>query len=309
MLWYSYLKLRKDSQVLRDADPEMLSGLAECEIPKSAEGITALSDRFSALAQAIRMNGVCKMTWRGRLKETERVLCKYLDDLKQKEISFLDLGASDGSTTREAVEALRQMPGVKVEARMIDLNLWLYRYRKGWLTEYREAGGEPVLVRIGPLCIRLDSGMGHVLSKHYLLKLGWIRRRMTAAGRILLVNPLTANDPDITIEAGDCMEYRPELENRFDAIRSSNLLIHAYFTEDQMLVAVGYLHRYLRDGGLLVLSRNEPQGEGEIELGSIWRKEGGVLRRLEDFGGGSEIRDLVDGYPTAHVHKQGVSIG
>lgn len=296
MLRYSYLKLKKDSEALRAADPEVLAALAGQVMPNTGAEINALSDKFSAVAQLLRMNGVCKMTWRGRLKETERVLCRFLGDTKHDTVSFLDLGASDGVTTLEAVEALQRSLQTKIDGWLVDLNLRLYRYRYLGLTEYRSSAGEPILARVGSLGLKLDSGYEHVLTKRYLTRLGFLRSRLRSDGEILLVNPLTASDPRITVRSGNCLVSEPDFIDRFDAIRASNLLIPFYFAEDQIRGAIANLYRYLREDGVLVLSRNEPRGYGEIEIGSIWRKESQRFRRLEDFGGGAEVGALVDGF-------------
>ena len=66
------------------------------------------SDRFSLILHDLRMAGVWKRTNRGRLKRTEEMLCAHIAPGLRHEFNLLDVGASDGITTVEALRALRQ---------------------------------------------------------------------------------------------------------------------------------------------------------------------------------------------------------
>ena len=56
--------------------------------------------------------------------------------------------------------------------------------------------------------------------------------------------------------------------------------------------AIGNLKRYLKPGGLLLISRNVGP-EADDEHGSVWRKSGEGFELVDEFGGGSEVRHLV----------------
>jgi len=113
---------------------------------------------------------------------------------------------------------------------------------------------------------------------------------------IQLVHPLIRNEPAITAMEFDCLVCEATLVDRFLAVRASNVLNRDYFTTPQLHAAVGNIHLYLRDGGCLLVSRNHDEPGGETENGSIWRKTGSRFVHLADFGAGSEIKEMVDGW-------------
>lgn len=222
------------------------------------------------------------------------MLCKYLSDRSSRQIAFLDVGASDGGTTLDAVYAMRSGLGKEIQTCLIDRNLWLYRYRYGVLLEYRGEDGVPVILRIGPIALRLDKEHKDFLTKKYLTTFEPLRLRLTPAGRISLLNPLVMQAKEIHPEVANCLEYNPSFRERFDAVRASNILNHCYFDGASLRLAISHLFEYLQEDGVLLISRNRATGDGEVEIGTIWRKRSGRLIKLEDFGGGTDIKDILD---------------
>jgi hypothetical protein len=287
-------------KVLKDrfiADPEELAAIAqrlEQDGPQPGEH----ADRFSSILHDLRIGGAWKRTNRGRLKQTEAVLCAHLAPALRADIAFLDLGASDGITTLEALHALRRSFGDNVKAVLADVNLSLWRYRRGPVVEYRAADGEPVMARIGRLGLRLARPR---LAQHgknpwqsLYLRAGWLRRSMRPEALIPLVHPFARREPGISVMQLDCLACEESLKNRFAAIRASNVLNRGYFDETQIQRAVGNLYEYLREEGCLIVSRNRDCQTGEVENGSAWVKDASGLRWVEDFGDGSEIKSIVD---------------
>lgn len=281
-------------------DPEALIEIArELDRPGPHTGDEA--DRFSLILHDLRMGGAWKRTNRGRLRRTEEMLCAHVDPELHAGMILLDLGASDGITTLEALHTLRQAFGEDVTALLADLNLSLQRYRRGPVVEYRAADGEPIMARLGPVGVRLarprqPQEHGNLLSRLYLRMEGF-RRSMNAEAPISLVHPLARSEPGITVIELDCLVREDSLKGQIAAIRASNILNLGYFSSVQHRQAVGYLHSYLREGGCLVVSRNHDQPTGESENGSVWVKDGDGFRWVADFGGGSEIRSIVDRWP------------
>jgi hypothetical protein len=280
------------------ANPDMLLEIAR-QPGRPGSPAQQRSDRFSSILHDLRMGGAWKRTQAGRLKRTEEMLCTHIPPELRPGLGFLDIGASDGITTVEAVRRLRQSFGEEVHGYLADLNLWLLRYRRGPVVEYRAGGGEPVMARLGPLGLRLamprrqTHSSGNPLVRLYLAAERF-RKSMRLDARISLVHPLARGEPGITVMELDCFVWNPSLKDRFAAIRASNVLNLGYFGLPDIHRAVGHLHGYLREGGCLVVSRNHDPPADEPENGSVWRKERCCFRWLQDFGAGSEIKGTVD---------------
>lgn len=260
---------------------------------------SAAADKFSLVLHDLRMGGAWKRTNRGRLKQTERALCEQLAGARV--VTLVDLGASDGITTWEAVQTLRRVLDAEVRAYLVDLNLHLCRFRRGPLVEYRAGDGEPVMTRIGRFGLRLSrrqhgrSESPDPLATLYL-RMSRLRQGMQLEAKIPLVHPVVRAEPSITTLEMNCLLRQESLVNGVDAVRASNVLNHGYFSPDQIRTAVSHLHAYLRDGGCLVISRNMDVAGREVEWGSVWRKNGRRFTVIEHFGEGSEVREIVQAW-------------
>ena len=282
-------------------NPEVLLDIA-AKASRPGADLDHLSQCFSLLLHDLRMGGAWKRTNPGRLQQTETMLCANIAPQLAQDLVFLDVGASDAVTTVEALQALRGAFGPRVQAYAADMNLWLLRYRRGPVVEYRATDGEPIMVRVGPFGIRLARqrdalarGGGNVLASFYL-RHDRLRGAMRLDARISLINPLARSEPGLITLELDCLRPAERLRGRVSAIRASNVLNLGYFAQAQITVAVGHFHSYLRTGGCLVISRNGDSAAGETENGSVWLKEANGFRRVEDFGCGSEVALLVDAW-------------
>ncbi len=281
-------------------DPE---GLVRLAAEHAAGPDEAARDRastaFSHVLDNLCINGSWKRSLPGRLRGSEAALCRLLTaGGPGAALDVLDVGASDGITTVELLSALRRAGVAGARLRLADLTLTLQRYRAGSLVEYRTARGEPVLVRLGWLGLRLPRSprrfdrVSTLLARLYL-KLGPVRRRLAEAETILLVNPATRSDPDLEVIELDVLVRNDALSGGFDGIRASNVLNKENFTRDQLLRAIGTLHAYLREGGYLLISRNQIGRTGETERGSVWQRRESRFIPVEGFGGGSELAEVV----------------
>jgi hypothetical protein len=282
-------------------DPDALLEIAQRLERSDPEG-PHRSDDFSLILHDLRMGGAWKRTNPGRLQRTEEMLCEHISPALRPGLTFLDLGASDGITTVEAVRALRRAFGDDVRALLADVNLSLLRYRRGPIVEYRAADGEPIMVRAGRFGVRLAKPRRGARSEDNLLARLYLRMRgfrgsMRLDAPIPLVHPLARREPGITVTELDCLVFKECLKDTVTAIRASNVLNLGYFARPQLHRAIGHLHGYMREGGCLVVSRNHDQANREPENGSVWLKGGGRFRWVRDFGAGSEIKSVVDDWP------------
>lgn len=282
-------------------DPDQLAVISE-QFARDPARDAALGDKFSGVLHDLCMGGVWKTTRRGRLPTTERTICAHIAADSHDEVSVLDLGASDGTTSLDLANALRAAFGDRIRVVMADLNLCLHRYRKGPLVEYRTANGEPVMARIGRIGLPLAATGRRTTAKPLAAcyqKCRALRNSMRPDLPISLIHPLVRAEPAIQTMELDCLVHQSTLTDRFLCVRASNLLNRDYFSDDDIRMAVANIHDYLRDGGCLLVSRNVRQSAVESEQGTIWRKNGPRFVHLEDFGAGSEIKALVDRWTAA----------
>jgi hypothetical protein len=272
----------------------LLDCAAERE-PSRDESLVERSEEFNAILRHIRIGGTWKMTRSCRLRQSDRVLCAHLGRERRARLRFLDVGASDGLTTLETVRLLERELG-PVEAVLADRYLYLDRKSWGPVSEYIACDGKLALVRCGRIGLPAGDISGVITPRltSWYRKCRAFRRRMRMNARIPLVNPAVAAHGGIHLLEMDILHPAGEVRDSMDVIRASNILLSPYFSESEIGAGVDALAGCLREGGHLLVSRNFTSECGEIERGSLWHKKGGSLSHIVDFGGGSEIRKLVD---------------
>jgi hypothetical protein len=287
-------------------DPGVLTRLKDQYHNAENADAAAILEKFSLALHGIRMGGTWKHTNAGRLGETEGAILANLlhahsdHDGHASELRWLDLGASDGTTTLEAVERFSKETGRPIAAVLADLNLWIDATRRWLGFEYRAADGEPILRTFGRRGLRLSRGRKGSNDQNLLTRLYFFlfnpgqEPATNADHRIWLINPRVQEDPRIEPVQMNALEEQPRFRDQFHAIRASNVLNVQYFDETQLMHAVSILHGYLKDKGLLVVSRNVGDYPKEVEKGTLWRKSNAGFERIVTFGGGSEIQDVVD---------------
>ena len=134
---------------------EFLEELADRAAKLRSDDFVLIRDLFSATLSEMRIGGAWKRTHSGRLRATEDALCRFLIGRSGQRLTMLDLGASDGITTLEAFRLLRDRLGSDIRIYLADKNLSLLRFHRWSVVEYRARDGEPILVRIGRLGLRL----------------------------------------------------------------------------------------------------------------------------------------------------------
>ena len=257
---------------------------------------------FARVLDDVCINAIWKRTMPGRLSRSETALMQVLarTPTLPNVFSWLDVGASDGSTTVDMIDALEQQLSSDIEVRTVigDRYLRLERYRFGFVSEYRTTGNAPVLVRIGSLGLRLPRSprrfdwVSSIFAWLYL-SCSILRARLHFDTEISLLSPAVKNRHDVSSVEFDLRRSMDELIGRFQFVRASNVLNPAVFDQTELRVAIANLKSYLYDHGRLLISRSTIDPSGESEHGSIWRKLDGALVHELSFGEGSEIRELV----------------
>ncbi len=266
-------------------------------------GLKAAADEFSRILQNLRLRGVWKWTGRHRLVRMDRLLSDLVAAEGWTSLRMLDIGASDGITSLDTVEHLRQANGMEVSLTMIDRDVRLLALRRGPFVLYATPSRRPILVRLGrlALCLEPMQGIEGVLCNGLAASLSrrcarWAEGAAATAPSIPLVNPAAAHCPSIEVRERDLFDRNPEWDGRFDVVRASNVLTLSYYTESRIGEALGVLHGYLREGGVLVISRNLIGERDETETGGLWRKRGPTFIRCAALEAVPEIAGLIDAF-------------
>ncbi len=266
---------------------------------QSGDWTPELTKKFSKILDDVRIENTWKRTNSGRLVGVSKLLLRNLKKHNYDSITILDLGASDGITTLELQEFLQtEFMEKKISVTIMDKFLELKVYKKYFLKEYRATTGGPVLLRVWRLGLRLPDSehkwciFSNFFSSIYL-KLSKFRSSFVESHTISLLNPLVCNNKSISLIEQDCFKYNVKLHHKFDVIRVSNLLNKQYFSDDQIRLGIENIRMYLKEGGVVAISRNVLSKGIEVEQGSLWKKENEKLILQEEIGEGSEVKYLV----------------
>jgi hypothetical protein len=221
---------------------------------------------FRTAMDAIQAGETVKITAANRHPAADALLTDYVDDFA--ELTIVDIGASDGSTS---VDLIRALPAFKAYV-IADLFLTVDVVTVGRRQLFFDGRGECVLL-CGPRTLAWPSRspLIHRMYSRVIDRGAQSRDRQT----VLLLNPetraLLADDPRVTYAIHDV--FTPWPGPAPAVIKVANLL-GPYFDDDRIAVAARALLSSLGEGGLLLIVDN-----GTI-TGATPR--GGLYRRSDD---------------------------
>jgi SAM-dependent methyltransferase len=254
--------------------------------------------RVAELIRHVRIGGTNKTSAQGRLREADVALIDQLKRQPARQLNFLDVGCSDGTASIETIQLIERSLQMPVSAYLQDRYIWVRSKRRWNIVEYVSNEHDLVMVRCGSVALApapkafLLAPLTNCLVSAYL-GLTRFRQRMHEISRFPLLSPNVLLHPDLQICEGSVLTVNEDFVGRMDVVRVSNLLHSDYFSETELRAALSNLVRYIRDGGLLLVSRNHQYGSAEIERGTVWRLIAMRLVPVADFGGGSELKGLV----------------
>ncbi|TCN31443.1 ATP-binding protein [Sinorhizobium americanum] len=256
----------------------------------------------SAFFAKLKMrNGTFKLTQPSRFQELEVAVRPHVEERAGSLREVLDVGVSTGLTTVELAKFLGDCGSAAsitatdlfIEAHIVELfpGFRVFCDPEGWPLQYDLRG-----VAIRPWIRRLD----YVTLAFIPLMLGRSMLKARLRSRIsagvsrpvrMITRSLPSNGAIVFVE-NDIMCRSERFIRRFDMIRAANILNKGYFSPDQIVIAIGNIHAYLRGpGALLIVGRTNRAGENAATLFELNRD--GSFTALERVGGGSEIERLV----------------
>lgn len=266
----------------------------------SKESLERRSTQFSEVMSNIYIQGVWKRTGSGRLSMLDEWVANYITDSSVKDFELLDVGGSDGSTTIDTFNYLRNRVSGSLKAAILERQFRLIHYKYGFVSYYLTNGRQPFLMQIGPLGLLFEetkASEGVVVNPMVRLAIRImnklkIENKMTRLVDILFSNPRMIENPYISWLEADLLDFDQSLTDRFDLIRCCNVLNVGYFDNEQLLAAVSNLFQYLNPNGLLLVARTTGDSP-PIHNASIWRKRGDRFEHVASLGSGSEINEII----------------
>lgn len=281
---------------------DRLAELALQSIDADPDVLISASAEFSRIHQNLLLQGVWKWTGRHRLKQMDRLLSEHLADQGYQHLHMLDIGASDGITSLDTVDYLGKKNKISLRVTMLDQVIELFSINTHGATLYFTSSRRPILLRLGKLAVCLEPMQGiegvlfnylaAILARQCTRKLQHVE--LNAARLISLINPAVLQSRFIEVCECDLFNPRTDWTGKYDVVRASNILNIAYFSEARILEAVGLAHRYLKEGGILMVSRNLIHSQGETEMGALWQKQGNRFFCISKLSRLPEVAGLVD---------------
>lgn len=240
-------------------------------------------EAFSEAASLLKFGTTFKSTETGRHARTDALLAELC---RGRAPVFLDIGASDGTTS---LELIRVLGGGFREFHVTDLNITCevgFDARRRMIVQ--DPGGGRLLSASSRIVAWADT-------EGALPLLGaWARRRTEAAveewTELALVQRelrvLASRDGRIHIRRYDIFE--PWSGPAPDVIKIANLLNPGYFTAEQISAALALQCRQLAEDGVLVLVDNRAE-----EQSSLFRRAGDRMEPVGRVGPGSDVAGMV----------------
>ncbi len=239
---------------------------------------------FREAMSSIYVGGTIKITGATRHPETDQLL---LDHVDLSSADIVDIGASDGSTSLDLIRRLPDFSSFTIA----DLYLRLRAV---------DVGSHTFLFTDDDTCVLVVGrrAMGWPAESRAvgLLYRGLVRRasaRLPEAREVTLLNPdvrrLMVSDPRVKALVHDIFEPWPGQAP--DLIKVANLLRRLYFSDEDLLRALGVLHDSLPEGGHLMIVDN-PRLSDPTPRAGIWARQGKGFVDVASVGE-PEIADLV----------------
>jgi len=271
----------------------------------------AESDKIQGrmLARFSLDNGSLKYTHSQRFNDFDQLALKSIKtNFPAPTLRIHDIGASDGRTSCDLYDHLHKLYGEGLDFLASDYAPYLYVLKRGHSTSRLILDGHDNILQI------ITPPFVFIVVRPESKKLYPLNHLIRHFATIFYVQPLIkaykAGKPGIErtkleLLSRKCREYAAERKNfrfdsydvlsgptdRFDIIRAMNVLNYSYFPEAQLKKAVENIVLSLNEGGLFITGSNVERGT--VVNGSIYKKTGGRMERLETSGKGSQVDALI----------------
>jgi hypothetical protein len=241
------------------------------------------------------INGVAKTTGMGRLTLSTNFLIQYLQGNKTSQ-KFLDIGASDGSSTYYTHTNLIEQ-GIDLESWATDRFIQIHLTKSGILRYYSTSESEMFM------CVLFNTfAISLYPERHKDMFSRWLAKKMVEAakklknvgesGVIKLTHPSVIVDDKFHVNYLDVFKLTNEYINNFNIVRCSNLLQSSYFSDAVIMEAINTINSYIVENGILILTHNKIGSN--VEEGIVLKKDNKKFVIIHRFSEQSEIERIIN---------------
>jgi len=243
------------------------------------------AEDFRAAMTILHVGDTIKITGVDRHAAADALLLEHVD---LSGATLVDIGASDGSTS---VELIDKLPPDFARYVVADLYLHLEAVEVGRRVLFFDAAGTCILVA-GRRLLAWPS-LSRVVRWFCGPLLARARGRRTRSVTLLgpAVRQRMASDPRVTARVHDV--FAPWSSPAPDVIKVANLLRRLYFSDEDILRALGALHESLDEGGHLLVLDN-PRVVGIDLRAGLYRRAGRGFVVVAETSERPEIADLLE---------------
>jgi hypothetical protein len=261
-------------------------------------------------------NTTGKTTCSGRFKEVDKAVATLVKQKYANSLLCLDVGASDGATSVDLYEYLKEIPGLTYL--ISDLNEFLFIRRGPIWNDVCDDDGNLIQTSIGPFVIPVTT-ICHMhplqLINRILFLIAWNFRRKkvkyeclysmhspscTSFVRVPLIceqaQELFHCDPRVKFIRMDLFSP-PPLTCQF--VRVMNVLNRSKgkrfgFSDEEIFMALRSLIPLIDESAFLLLGRTTPISSAEMQTNAtLFIKEGKNMIVSSRFGNGSELERII----------------
>jgi len=245
-------------------------------------------NQFENIYAKLKVGTTYKTTAKNRMDKlnevSENVLSNNLNATDK--LKICDFGISSGDTTLDLIYALNEKNfsfeiigfDKNIEATMITLGKFIFLFSSDNRLLFVEYNKYAVKKKI----VKFFSIFEKTLFKFLNYS------KYTEKKKIDLLSNDLRNSNNFKFEEQDIFKINEYL-SQFDFIRVSNLLNFSYFSDEQINLACKNIFKILKNGGILLVNRTS----GTEENGSFFIKDEKEFKLIQDFGKGSETKNIV----------------
>jgi hypothetical protein len=249
---------------------------------------------YNHVTELLCLKGVSKKTYSNRLHLSTEYLIEFYSKNDGNNINFLEVGASNGSTSFYTHLGLKNR-GIKINTISTDRVTSVFFSQLGLFRFYYTNDDPPFLcIIMGLFYVDLIVKHNDYISKLLVTKIMNLinnKRPFQKKSEICLKYPRIILDDSFRYETLDVFEINGEFIEKFDIIRCSNLLQLCYFSRLEIITAIDILKSYLKETGLLIITRDV--SEEMKESGVVFQKSNNDLAIVHKFAKDSEIEQVV----------------